>query len=116
MNHLAVYGTLRQGGGNEWILKNVYHVGECRIPGDLYVRAIPFLKPGNGSVRGDLYEVRDDSLWASLDAFEGVYDRTRIRLLEPDMEAWVYMYPYDVSNMRRVTSGDYFDASRRNYV
>lgn len=123
--HLALYGTLvagglrRVGGGVEDAL---VFVGPCRIPGRLFdlgpypglVASDPL--PGGGSVAGELYAVRDDAVLRRLDAFEDYrpddpegseYLRRRVRLAEPDLEAWVYLYNRDVTGMPRVESGDW---------
>ena len=91
--------------------------GSCWIPGVLYdLGEYPALVPGNGQVLGELYEVNDPGLFEELDWFES-YDRGRqadpeyvrrqIPLIEPEIEAWVYMYDRDPTGYPRVESGDW---------
>jgi gamma-glutamylcyclotransferase (GGCT)/AIG2-like uncharacterized protein YtfP len=91
--------------------------GSCWIPGVLYdLGQFPALVPGNGQVLGELYEVTDPGLFVDLDWFQ-TYDRGRetepeyvrclIPLIEPEVEAWVYMYDRDPAGHPRVESGDW---------
>ena len=93
---LAVYGTLMPGQdyeGRPPVEDLLRSRGPCRIPGTLYTEgAYPWLRPGDGVVLGELYEVVDEAALALLDAYESdEYDRVRLRLLEPDVDAWVYV-------------------------
>lgn len=63
-----------------------------------------------------LYAVADDAVLVRLDAFEeydpddpdgSEYLRRRVRLAEPDLDAWVYVYNRDVAGRPRVESGDW---------
>lgn len=78
-------------------------IGPCRIAGVLYSEGdYPWLVPAEGEVAGELYEVPDPATLALLDDYEnegrhtedgaGRYERIRMRLLEPDVEAWVYVW------------------------
>lgn len=103
---LAVYGTLMSGqsyDGRPDVETLMRSRGPCRIPGTLYSEGdYPWLVHGPGEVAGELYEVLDDATFALLDAYEneghhtadgsGHYARVRVRLLEPDVEAWVYAW------------------------
>ena len=91
--------------------------GSCWIPGVLYdLGPYPALVPGAGQVLGELYEVADPGLFEELDWFES-YDRGRetepeyvrclIPLIEPEVEAWVYMYDRDPGDSTRIESGDW---------
>src|SRR4051812_29666566 len=107
---LAVYGTLMSGQiyeGRPDMESFVRPVGPCRIRGRLYSEGdYPWLvAEDEGEVTGELFEVLDggrDRFLEILDAYEGegrhtvggtgTYARRRIRLLEPDVEAWVYLW------------------------
>ena len=103
---LAVYGTLMSGQdyeGRPDVEALLRPVGPCRIRGVLYSTGeYPWLVEEDGEVAGELYEVADAATLALLDAYEGegrhtvegsgVYARRRLRLLEPDVEAWVYVW------------------------
>ena len=95
--------------------------GSCWIPGILYdLGDYPALVPGTGQVLGELYEVSDSGLFEDLDWFETwdlgresepEYVRCLIPLIEPEIEAWVYMYDRDPGGNPVVESGDW-----RGYV
>lgn len=109
---LAVYGTLMSGqsyAGRPDVETLMRSLGPCRIPGVLYSEGdYPWLVqthpegPQAGQVSGELYEVLDPATFEVLDAYEdegrhtvdgtGRYARVRMRLLEPDVEAWVYVW------------------------
>jgi gamma-glutamylcyclotransferase (GGCT)/AIG2-like uncharacterized protein YtfP len=104
---LAVYGTLMSGQdyeGRPPVEELMRPVGPCRIPGRLYTEGdYPWLQRGDGVVLGELWEVLEpDVAFPILDAYEdegrhaehgeGSYARVRMRLLEPDVEAWVYVW------------------------
>ena len=119
-DHVAVYGSLREG----FALPDAPDVGSalvdrgnCRIPGQLYdLGEYPGLVPGEGSVVGDLFEVRDLSVFRLLDRYErydalhpkdSLYLRRVVRLLQPQVDAWVYLYNRTVEGQPRIESGDW---------
>lgn len=88
--------------------------GSCWIPGILYdLGDYPGLVPGDGQVLGELYEITAPDLFEELDPFERgrqpepEYVRRRIALIEPEIEAWVYMYDHDPAARPRIASGDW---------
>jgi gamma-glutamylcyclotransferase (GGCT)/AIG2-like uncharacterized protein YtfP len=101
---LAVYGTLMSGedhDGRPDVERLLRSVGPCRIPGrlhDLGGRGYPGLvaaPDGDGTaVTGELYEVAEPATTlAVLDAYEeDEYERRRVRLASPPVDAWVYVY------------------------
>jgi gamma-glutamylcyclotransferase (GGCT)/AIG2-like uncharacterized protein YtfP len=103
---LAAYGTLMRDQtyeGRPDVDTLLRHVSACRIPGTLYSEGdYPWLVEGPGDVAGDLFEVEDPATLALLDAYEnegrhtddgaGRYERRQVRLLEPDVDAWVYVW------------------------
>jgi len=103
---LAVYGTLMSGqsyDGRPDVETLMRSLGPCRIPGVLYSEGdYPWLVQAAGEVSGELYEVLDIASFELLDAYEnegrhtvddtGRYARVRVRLLEPDIESWVYVW------------------------
>lgn len=116
---LAVYGSLRppySTMANLGISDRVEHLGPCYVEGRLVdFGDYPALIEGGGRVRADLFAVGDDAL-AVLDRFESYYPeaagrsmylRKRIRLLDPDREAWVYVYQGDPGSRPLVESGDW---------
>jgi gamma-glutamylcyclotransferase (GGCT)/AIG2-like uncharacterized protein YtfP len=96
---LAVYGTLMAGLALPHQPAEVERAlrpqGSCRIPGRLYDMGVgyPALTAEEGSVSGELFEVVDPAILETLDAYEPPpYERRLVRLVEPDVDAWVYVY------------------------
>lgn len=118
---IAFYGTLMRDGGAQarlGIADRLRFVGPCRMRGALVdLGAYPGLievEQSSGLVEGELFELLDDRILAELDEYEGYdpddlegsfYERRTLRLVEPDGEAWVYVYRGDLSKARRVGSG-----------
>jgi gamma-glutamylcyclotransferase (GGCT)/AIG2-like uncharacterized protein YtfP len=107
---LAFYGTLMRGFdaqkrlGVEAALR---YEGLCRIPGELWdLGPYPGLTEGKGEAAGELFSVIEESVIAILDAFEGKeYIRRKVRLVEPEVEAWVYVFRGPLDGCERVASG-----------
>lgn len=107
--HVVFYGSLQAGlhlGGEPPFRSALRFVGPCRLAGRLYEvgdGAYPGLEldpDGAGVVVGELHAVLDPAVLDLLDAWEeydpaqreaSPYVRTVVRLLEPDVEAWVYV-------------------------
>ena len=95
---LAVYGTLRRGGGGwrELPAGQTTFLTRCVIPGRLFTHG-PYptvrLDPA-GEVIGDLFRIAPELLPA-LDAYERegeLYLRRQVPLTQPvDVTAWVYL-------------------------
>ena len=82
--------------------------GACRIPGRLWdLGPYPGLTTeGRGAVAGEVFSVLDDDVLDALDVFEGPeYERRRIRLMEPAIEAWVYALRSEPHGRKSVASG-----------
>jgi gamma-glutamylcyclotransferase (GGCT)/AIG2-like uncharacterized protein YtfP len=122
---IALYGSLRSLAVRKRLGLAVWlrRAGPCRIGGLLYdLGDYPGLAPGDGIVRGELFEIRDQRALAAMDEFEDVvpgnprvslYLRERWRLIEPDVESWVYVYNSPVAGLPRVPGGDWLAARRR---
>jgi gamma-glutamylcyclotransferase (GGCT)/AIG2-like uncharacterized protein YtfP len=104
-DHIVFYGLLRPGHGpfERFRLGDALeHAGPCRIRGVLHdLGPYPGLRPGAGAVHGHLYRIRNARVLRVLDAFEAYdsrrprrseYLRRPVRLLSPDLIAWVYVY------------------------
>ncbi len=107
MKRVFVYGTLMKGYGNH----RVFLEGKARqcgrgiIKGELFhlPEGYPGLLKGEGPVRGEVYEIRDENVLKSLDGLEGyeeggsgnLYERARETVTmegEETLECWVYYY------------------------
>jgi gamma-glutamylcyclotransferase (GGCT)/AIG2-like uncharacterized protein YtfP len=117
---LAVYGSLQSGmelEGRPELDEALRLVGPCWIAGALYdLGDYPALVRGDGSVLGELYEIIDTQVLALLDWFEqydendldgSAYHRLRVRLLDPAVDAWVYLYNRDLNDVPPIPTGDW---------
>jgi gamma-glutamylcyclotransferase (GGCT)/AIG2-like uncharacterized protein YtfP len=117
---LALYGTLMSPFDTLDELDARRHlrlIGPCRIPGRLYdVGEWPSLRTGAGVAHGELFEVVSASVFERLDPFEdyrpgdhaaSAYIRARMRLLEPEAEAWVYVANTPLSGAVHIPSGSW---------
>ncbi len=115
---IAFYGSLRRSFGVQQRLgihSRLRYLRPCLLRGRLYdLGAYPALLPGDGRVRAELYEPLDDRLIGFLDAFEGYdprrpkqsqYRRQRVELIEPHIDAWVYLYNRSVEGRPLVDAG-----------
>jgi gamma-glutamylcyclotransferase (GGCT)/AIG2-like uncharacterized protein YtfP len=105
VRHIAFYGLLNPGHGpfeRLGLADALEFVGPCRIRGRLYdLGDYPALVRGEGMAEGRLYRIRDPRVLKPLDGFEAVvrdvpkaseYLRRPIRLDDPAVTAWVYIY------------------------
>lgn len=108
-----------------WLRKSARHVGPAMIEGMLYqVADYPGLVPGReGSVRGDLFALDDAAaVLAVLDDYEECtalhprpheYRREKrvIQTVDGPLEAWVYIYAYNVSGFSHIAGGDFISCT-----
>jgi gamma-glutamylcyclotransferase (GGCT)/AIG2-like uncharacterized protein YtfP len=126
-DYVAVYGSLRKHGGigdEPDLSARLKPAGTAIIEGKLVdLGDYPGLIPGAGRVQAELFEVVDRQAFQLMDRHErydptdvqgSLYLRRAVRLLEPSVDAWVYVYNRDVSDAREVASGDWieYQASR----
>ena len=117
---LAVYGTLRPGGGaleHLGIADRMVRTGPCVLRGRLLdFGTYPAFMEGDGQVVGDLFTMPDAATLSILDHWERVdhenparswYLRKRIRLIEPDLEALVYVWNRPTDGAPTVPAGDW---------
>lgn len=118
---LATYGTLMrsfEGPQRLGIADRISFVGPCRLAGVLYdLGRYPGAVPGEGTVHGELFRLRDPQVWAVLDRYEGydpereadsLFVRRQVSLRRPsDRMAWVYWFNDDPDNYPQVASGQW---------
>ncbi len=113
----AFYGTLRRDGralDRLGIRDAVTWLGPCLIPGRLFrVSWYPALVRGGGTVVGDLFAVPDLEAVEVIDRFEGSgYDRVEMRLAEPDLVAWTYLWNGPTDDLDPIEGGDWLAVER----
>jgi gamma-glutamylcyclotransferase (GGCT)/AIG2-like uncharacterized protein YtfP len=119
-DYVAVYGSLRKGlhlSDHPEVQDELIDCGSCVIPGLLYdLGDYPGLRPGDGRVVGELYKLLDLSALRVLDEYErydalhpdkSLYIRRAVRLVEPAIDAWTYIYNEKIDESRRILSGDW---------
>ncbi len=89
---IFVYGTLKRGQCNNYLLQTSKLIGETTVKGTMYNwGAIPAITlKGNDEVRGEVYEITSETL-NRLDVLEGyplLYDRTQVKV--DGVDTWVY--------------------------
>jgi gamma-glutamylcyclotransferase (GGCT)/AIG2-like uncharacterized protein YtfP len=117
---IFVYGSLRKGGGKHYILQNgTRYICNDTLP-DAVLYNIPngsFPFPGlklvtkGSEVIGDVLEITDEFLPATLDRFEGypeLYSRQKVETNSGHV-AWVYVFNHEVDEKNLITSGDWLD-------
>lgn len=108
---IFVYGTLRSEFSGEYALllrANAEFLGKATVSGSIYrVAHYPaFREEPAGVVYGEVYRLRDASILGRLDDYEGEeFERVRIG------GWWIYRYVGEVSEERRIESGDFLKAS-----
>ena len=114
---LFVYGTLRDAHSNS---ARFGLSGSCEVTRNVVLNgfdifdlgSFPGIKPGNGSVVGDLFMVPDE-LWDRLDSYEGVphlYTRETVSVAGHD-NVQVYVYAGEPHPNSQVTNGDWLNQS-----
>lgn len=118
---IALYGTLMSGfaprPGAPALRSHIELVSPCVLAGVLYdCGSYPGLSSGQGEVLGELWHCISADALEILDEWEGYdpermgtseYVRRRVRLLEPDCEAWVYHWNLATDELKRITGGDW---------
>jgi len=125
--YIAVYGSLMRIHGAQKLAgttDKLEFIRECRIPGRLYdLGEFPGLLPGTGEVLGELFKVKHPDALRLLDDYEAFYpnDRKRslfvrqeMRLVEPPISCWVYLYNHAPGGHPLVGSGSWTEYLRRH--
>lgn len=123
-----VYGTLKRGFGNHPVIRDGTHtrlIGRASIPGRMISCGFfpGLLEPETDTdeVFGELYAIKDASVWSGLDRLEGyreddpensMYIRKVVvlnqqELLEPGSKVYTYYWNRDVGNRPIIESGEW---------
>ncbi len=110
---MFVYGLLRSDQSMHDLLDGARDLGIATLDGyDLVdLGRYPGAIPGDGTIVGELVELRNEEQLAMLDQAEGC-DRTpplyeRVDVTVRGKAAWLYVYAGDVTGMPRIPSGDW---------
>ncbi len=110
---LAVYGTLRRGGGANVMLRLVgaKFVGKGVVRGyRLYASRIPFaVRGGSGDcIVVEVYEVPDENV-PLIDFYESGYERVKVcvDVEGKKLEAWLYEWRGSLNGCERLKCGDW---------
>jgi gamma-glutamylcyclotransferase (GGCT)/AIG2-like uncharacterized protein YtfP len=127
MNRVAVYGTLKHGGTNAYLLESSKLVGLHRISGFKMVTngSFPYaiLSPESGTIKVEVYEVADEVL-VSLNTLEGYhgegkwrhhnhYQRKQVAI--DSFDTYIYYSENAMSNLKVVESGEFDHLNRYNF-
>jgi len=121
IEYLACYGTLMSGFPCQeelGVRELLAPAGPCKIRGALIdLGEWPGLVAGEGVVEGELFRILDVSVFATLDPFEDCdpadpegssFLRSVVRLIEPDVHAWVYTASGPAGSGRTIASGSWY--------
>jgi gamma-glutamylcyclotransferase (GGCT)/AIG2-like uncharacterized protein YtfP len=119
---LFVYGTLMSSA-----LSGMRLISQAQARGHLFdLGSYPglVLANDNAVVHGELYEATPEALLL-LDRFErydpsslkeSLYIRCQVRLIEPHVTAWVYIYNQSVTNCARIMGGEWLEHTAKESV
>ena len=116
INALFVYGTLRQGFCNHFLLKGATFCGVVRTRGKyaLYAEGIPYVSKAEAvsEIVGEVFQVDEETL-ERVDRLEGHphwYRREETEVILADgSNVWAWMYFNESPRGRLIESGDYAD-------
>jgi gamma-glutamylcyclotransferase (GGCT)/AIG2-like uncharacterized protein YtfP len=120
INHIVFYGTLQSTQSTNKTMmhpiieKSLKYVSSCIIPGQLYDHGrYPALVEGEYPIEGELYKIIDQKALTKLDEYEAVdscnlklpgFSRKSVKLLIPNLKAWVYYYDGPIDNLPAIAS------------
>lgn len=98
MNYtIAVYGTLKRGRSNNYLLNNAEFLGEGTAPGKMYsAGGFPIATKEEGTMVVELFSVPQDDM-RQVDMLEGHPDWYMREVVETSLgPAWLYYQPAEV--------------------
>lgn len=107
-----VYGTLKKGHGNHYLLEDAEYLGRCIVRGKFRMISLTYYpgvvrKPDAepAPILGEVYRVTEEEL-AALDMLEGhpnFYRREKVDT--PFKKAWMYFLPEEYKEMQTMPQG-----------
>jgi gamma-glutamylcyclotransferase (GGCT)/AIG2-like uncharacterized protein YtfP len=123
---LAVYGTLRDGGGANGLMRGCKYLGKDKVKGKIYSfgQWPGLIKGDEGEVVVDLYEIPPELplLLSNIDRYEGyfpeqpdqsLFEREKVLTLNCKEVVWVYKYRFDCNTMPLISNGDWLSYDKR---
>lgn len=107
--YLFVYGTLKKGYGNHFLLENSQFICNHVIKGDLTQQpyyGFPTAYPGDNQIHGEIYAVNLDTI-RRCDMLEGhphLFKRTLTKTIDYEYDVMVYFYQ-GVNNGKLIETG-----------
>lgn len=117
MENVFVYGTLRKGSWNNYILSDSILIaeGKTKEKFKLIVDRIPYVLKSDkvSNITGEVYEVDSQTL-NRLDNLEGHptwyrREKTEINTPKGSISAWLYFYPENVYSSKVISTGDFLN-------
>ncbi len=119
-DYVALYGSLMRDediDDRPDLTEHLTFVGEATLKGKLVdLGDYPGLIPGDGEVHAEYHEVNDFEVFKAIDRFEryeatdpggSLYVRHAVRMLQPKLDAWIYVFNGDTSAAEPVAHGDW---------
>ncbi|WEM42041.1 gamma-glutamylcyclotransferase [Photobacterium sp. DA100] len=112
-----VYGTLRAGEANAYLLKDAVRLGdECLASGyilhDLGAYPAAIASLGGTQLLGEVYQINDEILHSLdwLEEYPVEYDR--VEIMTSYGVAWIYLYNHSVAGSPVIGNGDWCQRKR----
>ena len=113
-NALFVYGSLRSECDNPHVRKlrnEAKSMGRATVRGSIFRTGdfSGYKEEPAGIVQGELWQLNEpEKTLVALDEYEGdEYPRVVVRLEQPPVDAWIYVYAGHVAPDARIESGDF---------
>lgn len=116
MEYVFVYGTLKKGFFNHKRIEGEQFIGEAYLKGyNMYSLTVyPFIYKGDGTIKGELYRVRDETM-PIIDSLEAFYTKRTETVELPNgetYEAFCYVFEdeqikEDIDDFKKVEGNEW---------
>ncbi|EYU16470.1 MULTISPECIES: gamma-glutamylcyclotransferase [Photorhabdus] len=106
---IIVYGSLRRKQGNHHWMTDAQWLGDHRLEGyELYdLGHYPAVVRGDGSIECEVYRINSTILTELDDLKDNSREYLRELIQTPYGNAWIYLYQFPITGLRRIKSGDW---------